>query len=36
MIYKGMKNLKLFEDFTEELFNLPVFVEWTDEEDEKI
>jgi len=35
MIYKGMKNLKLFEDFTEELFNLPVFVEWTDEEDEK-
>lgn len=30
-----MKNIKLFEDFTEELFNLPVFTEWTDEEDVK-
>lgn len=30
-----MKNLKLYEDFTENLFDLPVFVKWEDEEDEK-
>lgn len=34
MIYKAMRHLSLYESFAEEIFNIPIFNPWTDEEDD--